>query len=205
MKRSPTFGEIGYPICDYVTLFKKRMGTYQSKVFTSGTDKTNVICPPAQVFIKDDFDFLLTIGGHLADNEVEYQKLMQVLKKISEKQIYIVENLGATETERSLPFQASLAVESTFDQFIDLVNQFDHPSAWFINHFFIFGDLDSWGIYISEYPTINIVGCWPELTARFQQAYSIEGNGLADLEDFLFKEFASNPEHRQQLMASYKL
>ncbi|MFD1145413.1 hypothetical protein ACFQ4C_30080 [Larkinella insperata] len=181
------------------------MGTYQSKVFTSGTDKTNVICPPAQVFIKEEFDFLLTIGGHLANDKVEYQKLMQLLKQLGENQLYIAENFGATGTERNVPFEASIAVDSTFDQFKAVVDQFDSGLGWSINHFFIFGDVASWGIYKSEYPTINIIGCSPDLTAGFQYAYSIEGNGLDELEEFLQQEFAWKPEHRQQLIESYKL
>jgi hypothetical protein len=177
----------------------------QSKVFKVPTAKTNVICPPAQVFLREDFDFLLTIGGHLADHEEEYQKLMQLLKHIGENQFYVLENLGATATERRVPFKASIAVESTFDQFKAIVEQFDPPFGWFINHFFIFGESDSWGIYISEYPTINIIGCSPELTAGFQQTYSLAGNGLQEVEDFLFKEFAWKPDHMQELVASYKL
>lgn len=66
-----------------------------NKVFKISWDKKITLCPPEQVFERDDFKFLLTKGGNLVDNEIEYEKLMTVLKNIGEKEFFIVENIGA--------------------------------------------------------------------------------------------------------------
>ena len=72
-----------------------------SKIFNVTTNKQNVICPPDQVFNRQEFEFLLTIGGDLVDNEDEYNKLRTTLRNIGETEFYIIENLGATVTDRN--------------------------------------------------------------------------------------------------------
>lgn len=55
------------------------------KNFKIPESKKNVIYPPDQVFINPHFTFLLTIRGHLADNEKEYKKLMTYSKSWERK------------------------------------------------------------------------------------------------------------------------
>ena len=70
-------------------------------------------------------------------------------------------------------------MESSFKDFLYIVENFDGtPVDFFINHFFVFGKIQNWGIYICEYPTINIIGCTRDIKDKFQEAFKIEGNGL---------------------------
>lgn len=176
-----------------------------NKIFNVNTEKHKVICPPDQVFVRPDFEYLLTIGGDLVDNEVEYSKLITTLENIGETEIYIHENLGATVTERNQPFQITVKLIDNYKDFQEKVKALDAPFGWYINHFFVYGQNDNWGIYIAEFPTINIIGCDRKLSDKFRQAFSIKGNGYADLKEFIAREFQSHPENLVKFKTNYKI
>jgi hypothetical protein len=176
-----------------------------NKVFRVSTDKEHCICPPNQVFVDISFEYLLTIGGDLVDNEYEYDKLRLLLQNNGETEFYILENIGETVTNRDVPFQATISLDDDYDSFQKTVQSFDAPFGWTMNHFFVFGCSGHWGIYMSEYPTINIIGCKKELTEDFGKLYAIDGNGFKALEDFLNKEWQSEPNLKKQFINVYKL
>jgi len=157
------------------------MQKYKNKVFN--IDSENIF-PPNQVFLKHNFDFLLTIGGNLVDNEIEYNNLMNVLKKIGETEFYILEN-----TNDKMPFFEKVSVNSNFDYFQNIGKNYDLHFGWSLGDFFIFGENDNWGIYICECPAINIIGCDKKLINSFQNIYGIKDNGYDDLKEFISKEF----------------
>ncbi len=175
------------------------------RIFKVSDTKATGVQPPDQVFVNHDFIFLFTLGGHLADNEKEYSKLMNLLKQLGEERFYILENFGATSTVKSTPFEAAIPVESNFHDFQKIVESFDPPFGFMINHFFIFGDNQSWGIYICEFPAINIIGCIPKLTEKFRKIFSIKGNGYPKLESFIKKEFNGRDDLLKKLIHNYKL
>ena len=175
------------------------------EIFKVNKDKLNVVCPPKQVFLKSDFDFLLTIGGSLVGNAKEFENFKFLLKSIGETEFYVLENIGATVTEREIPFKATISLESEYDEFQKIVSSFDAPFGWSINHFFVYGCLDNWGIYICEYPTVNIIGCEKVLSDKFRKVFSIDGNGYIELEEFLNKEFQDRPDLKKQFLNEYKL
>lgn len=176
-----------------------------NKIFNVTTDKQKVICPPEQVFVRPDFDYLLTIGGDLIDNEIEYDKLRTTLGNIGETEIYIQENLGATVTDRNEPFRITIKLTDNYKDFQEKVRAFEAPFGWSINHFFVYGQNENWGIYIAEFPTINIIGCDKQLSDNFRQTFSISGNGYADLQEFIAKEFQSNLNQLENFLKNYNL
>ncbi len=176
-----------------------------NKVFNVTTDKQKVICPPEQVFIRPDFIFLLTIGGDLIDNEIEYDKLRTTLGNIGETEIYIQENLGATVTDRNEPFQITINLTADYSEFQEKVRAFEPPFGWTINHFFVYGCNENWGIYMAEFPTINIIGCDKKHSDIFRQTFSICGNGYTDLKEFIEKEFRNNPNQLKTFIKNYKI
>lgn len=176
-----------------------------NKIFNVTTNKQKVICPPEQVFVRRDFDCLLTISRDLIDNEVEYNKLRTTLGSIGETEIYILENLGATVTDRNEPFRITIKLTDNFKDFQEKVRAFVAPSGWSINHFFVYGKNESWGIYLAEFPTINIIGCDRQLSDKFRHVFSISGNGYAELKEFIAREFQSNPDQLENFITNYKL
>ena len=176
-----------------------------NKIFNVTTDKQKVICPPEQVFVRPEFDFLLTIGGDLINDEKEYDKFRTTLKNIGEKEFYIHENLGATVTDRNKPFQFTINLTLDYNEFQEKVRTFEPPFGWFINHFFVYGQNENWGIYIAEFPTINIIGCDKNLSDKFRQVFSIKGNGFTELKDFINKEFSRNPQNLVKFIEHNKL
>lgn len=176
-----------------------------NKVFKISWDKKVALYPPEQVFIKDDFKFLLTIGGNLVDNEIGYKKLMTVLKSIGEINFFIVENVGATDTTRATPFIGKLSTDSNFESFQKIGKAFDPIFGWTTSHFFVYGDNDNWGIYMCEYPTINIIGCNKKFVTYFKRIYGIKGNGFEKLKNLISKEFHNKPDLINQLIENYKL
>lgn len=177
----------------------------KNRVFKINSDKTNAICPPEQIFKKSNFKFLLTIGGDLTDNVTEYNNLMTFLKELDETEFYVLENIGATLTDRNMPFFATLPTDSDFHYFQNKVKTFDPPFGWTSNHFYVFGQNENWGIYICENPTINIIGCGSKLTERFASIFGINGDGFQELKDFVEKEFQTNANLIKQLIDNYKL
>jgi hypothetical protein len=79
--------------------------------------KESVVCPPEQVFVNPNYVFLFTLGGHLVDDENEYINFISLLKKLGEKEFYLLENLGATLTERQYPFHLAISVDSSYQDF----------------------------------------------------------------------------------------
>ncbi len=175
------------------------------EVFKVAKDKQKVICPPEQVFVRQDYDYLLTDGGDLIGDEDEYNRLRTTLKNIGETEFYIQENLGATITDRNEPCKITIDLTSDYNEFKEKVRSFDAPVAWHINHFFIYGKNKDWGIYIAEFPTINIIGCDSQLADKFRQVFSISGNGFAELKEFIASEFQSNPDLLEKFEINYKL
>ena len=181
------------------------MKIVKSDIFNIGATKEEVICPPEQVFKLETFEFLFTIGGHLVDNEIEYRKLMTTLKDIEETQFMVTENIGATLTERTIPFEAVFSVNSSLEDFDKKISEFDENFMMVPWHFFVNGESNKWGIYVSAYPTILVIGCIPEIANDFREVYEIKGYGLDDLETFIAKEFKSKPELYNAFKRNYNL
>ena len=179
----------------------------KTNVFRISNTKEKAVYPPEQVFLKLDFHFMLTKGGHITENEFEYKKLMNCLRKLNEKYFCILENLGTivTLTERKAPFYAKMSVSSNLSDFNNIVDQFDPPFGFHINDFFIYGQNEGWGIYICECPTINIIGCKKELTQVFSEVFNIKGNGFDEQKDFISLEYQRNPNMIQTLINNYHL
>jgi len=176
-----------------------------TSVFKISNTKEGAIYPPEQVFCKQDFLYMLTIGGHIVSAEVEYQKLMNCLRKLGEKEFYILENLGTQVMDREIPFYAKVPVLSYLSDFDNIVNQFDPIFGLMPYHFFIYGQNDSWGIYLCEYPTINIIGCRENLIQDFSEVFNIKGNGFEEEKNFISREYKGYPEMMQALVNNYHL
>ena len=169
------------------------------------TDKKNVICPPDQVFARPEFEYLLTIGGDLVEDEKEYDKFRELLRTIGETELYICENLGATITDRNTSFKTTINLKDDYKAFQEKVSEFEPPFGWTTNHFFVYGQNENWGIYICECPTINIIGCGKNLLDEFRLVFSISGNGYADLQEFIRTEFQTNPDLLKEFAKQYRL
>ncbi|GEO05206.1 hypothetical protein AAE02nite_28700 [Adhaeribacter aerolatus] len=182
------------------------MGTEGKHIFTIAEMSKSAIFPPEQVFKCKDFDFLLTIGGHLVEGHAEYSILMDVLKELGEREFTIKENLEPA-TERTVPFKATFSVESNLDEFNEKIKEHDPYFGMMPYHFFVFGKLNTWGIYIAEFPTVNIIGCKPHLVDKFRGVFKIKGNGYDELEAFLDQEFTSakGPEMKENFLFNYRL
>lgn len=174
-------------------------------IFKVAADKQNVVCPPAQVFTRPEFDLLFTIGGDLVADGKEYDRLISFLKANGETEFYIRENIGATVTKRNEPFQKTINLNDDYETFQLRVRAFEPPFGWAINHFYIYGQSGNWGIYICEYPTINIIGCDKSLSDELRQVFSIDGNGYASLKEFIEQEFHSNPDQLKEFKKQYNL
>ncbi|TJZ51831.1 hypothetical protein FAZ15_19990 [Sphingobacterium olei] len=175
------------------------------KIFNVGIDQKNVICPPDQVFARPEFEYLLTIGGDLVDDEKEYDKLKKFLKTIGETELYICENLGATVTDRKSSFKTIINLKEGYNFFQEKVREFEPPFGWFTNHFYVYGQNENWGIYICEFPTINIIGCKRDLSEEFRKVFLINGNGYADLKEFVDAEFQTQPDLLNNFLRHYQL
>jgi len=177
----------------------------KNKVFKINSGKNNVICPPEQVFKNSDFKFLLTIGGDLVDDVVEFNALITFLKELKETEIYIVENIGAIETDRKVPFSATIPINSDYNDYQKIVDNLGTYFGLAIHHFFVFGQNENWGIYICEWPWNNIIGCDSRLTERFASIFGINGNGLEEQKNFIEREYQTTPNLTKQLITNYKL
>ena len=176
-----------------------------TSVFKVSNVKEGAIYPPEQVFGKPDFLYMLTIGGHITRTEVEYQKLMDCLRKLNEQDFFILENLGLTVTDRKAPFYAKIPTSSNLSDFDNIIKQFDSVFGLLPYHFFVYGQNDSWGIYLCEYPTINIIGCRENYVRDFSEVFNIKGTGINALKDFIAKEYEDYPEMFQELINNYSL
>ncbi len=166
----------------------------------------HVICPPEQVFTSREYYFLFTIGGYLVDNSNQYERLMALFKATGENNYLMYENFGATksDTEDRQPSEALIPIDSDFDKFKEIGNQLSPRSVGVhINHFYVSGLSKDWGIYICEYPTINIIGCTRDLVESFSNLYGISGNGFADLEKFIEREYYKFPHLLEEFKRNY--
>lgn len=180
-------------------------------IFRVSDSPEKIICPPEQVFQNSNFEYLLTSGGHLVEDTSQYGLLMDFLKKIGEKEFVIRENLGATitESQRTIPLESIFSTESNLTDFNKKLKEFDEIEymAGTILHWFVNGQMDTWGIYISEYPTINIIGCLPELANGFRKIFNITDNGYNQEKSLLESEFksAKSSTFRKEFLANYKI
>ncbi len=175
------------------------------RCFRISETEEGVLWPPDQVFVNPNFVFLLTIGGNLVDGDDEYQRLMKLLKELGETEFYILENIGATSTERTTPFQATISVDSDDDYFQKVGKSFDPEFGFLPYSFFVFGNSDNWGIYLCEHPTINIIGCTAEIVENFSKVYDVVENGFIELVDFIAKEYQYKMEPLEKLVNNYHL
>jgi len=178
-----------------------------SNIFEIAESSDKVVCPPAQVFKNENMDFLLTIGGHIVEDKSEYQRLMNLLIEIGEENFLIRENLGATITDRTIPFEAKISVKSTLDEFNNKIKEFDKHFGLTPWHWFVNGQKKTWGIYISEYPTVNIIGCDQSLTEKFRTVFNIIDNGYEKEKEFLNQEFnvAKDANFKRQFLDNYNI
>ena len=178
-----------------------------SDIFNIAGSTDKVICPPDQVFKNHDFEFLITAGGHLVEDEIEYSNFMKLLEKIGETEFTVKENIGATLTERETAFEAKLSVSSSLEDFDAKIREFDEHFGMVIWHWFVYGQSKKWGIYIAEFPTINIIGCTSELADDFRKIFKIEGNGYEQQSELLLNEFKllKEPKDRNRFFKNYKL
>jgi hypothetical protein len=176
-----------------------------NKVFNILPDTESAVFPPSQVFLNANFDFLVTIGGYLADDEMEYEKLRKTLVEVGESEFYIVANLNITTTEIIESSKLVIPLHSNFRIFEEKMENFDPAIGSRSNDFFVFGKNPDWGIYICECPTINIIGCDKSLSEKFKEVYSIKGNGYNELKEFVAKEYEKTPNHLLELENNYNL
>ena len=180
--------------------------TLARQIFKISDTKDKVICPPEQVFANQNFVVSVTMGGHyVVWGDEEYQKLMTLLKEIGETEFYILENIGATLTERDIPYQTTINVNTNFGTFKEQLDSFDPPFGLMTNSFFMFGKSKNWGIYICELPTINIIGCTKELNDKFYTALDIGKYDIKEIENFVEKEFGNRPDLMKAMTENYGL
>jgi len=176
-----------------------------NKIFRVASNAQEVICPPDLVFNNPDFELIVTVGGDLVEDEQEFDRFRAILTKIGESEFYIRENLGATITSSTTPFQTTIRLKDRYDDFRAKVNAFDPPYGWSINHFYINGQKENWGIYICEFPAINIIGCDPLISSEFKKEYSLNPTEYQELKSFIGREFANLPNHLNELFKNYNL
>lgn len=174
-----------------------------NRVFKVATDKQVVVCPPKQVFSNPNFKFILTIGGDLVGDQAEYHRFRSMLQKIGEAEFHILENIGATKTDRIFPYKATVSSKDSYNDFYEIVGTFEPPFGWKINHFFVFGNNPNWGIYVSEFPTVNIIGCTEALLDDFRIVFQVQGSGYKELENFLDQEFQGQPDLKKEFLNIY--
>jgi hypothetical protein len=181
------------------------MKNNKADIFFIRESADKIVCPPEQVFKNIDFEFLFTTGGHLVDNNEQYLSLLKVLIDIGENEFTIRENLGATLTERNIPFEATFSVNSQLDDLNKAIKKFDPYFGMIPWHFFVYGHKDNWGIYVAEFPTIIIIGCTSDLVEKFRKVYGIRENGYKALKPLLDKEFAHHRSLYKKFKVNYKI
>ena len=184
---------------------QKQLRPQLKRIFMLGESKESAICPPNQIFVNPNFNFLLTTGGNLAEGEKEYENLMILLQEIGEKEFYIFENIGATLPSTDETFFAKIPTNSDSKYFDQLVKSYKPPFGFATNNFFIFGQNQNWGIYICECPTINIIGCIPEFEEKFRKAFNIGGNGYSKLKSLIREEFLNRKDLIEKFVENYRL
>jgi len=181
--------------------------TKTSDIFQVAKSSDKVICPPDQVFKNEDFEFLLTVGGHLVEDDTQYDDFMKLLIEIGETKFTVKENIRATLTDRKTPFEATFSVNSNLKEFDSKIIEFDEHFRMTILHWFVYGQSKKWGIYIAEFPTINIIGCTSELTEKFRRVFKIDGNGYEQEKELLHSELKllKDLDDRRKFFENYKI
>lgn len=174
-----------------------------SIVFNTNQDGRADIYPPSQMFANKNFKFLIASGGWLVDNEQQYDKLMSALKNLGETSIHILEH--KPKEDKELPFVWELPTDSGHNRLLQMANSLEPKGRWYMVNVFIYGDNPNWGIYVCEYPTILIIGCIEEYVPLFREVYNIKGNGFAQEDDFISREYGSRPHLRAELIKNYHL
>ena len=110
-------------------------------------------------------------------------------------------------TERKNPFETSFSIDSTLIDFNNKIKEFDENFGLIPWHWFVHGQNKNWGIYIAEYPTVNIIGCTRNLIEKFKNVFLVHKNGYEQLKPFLDKEFKSSkdPDLKRKFIKNYKL
>lgn len=171
------------------------------------SNNTSSICPPEQVFVDNNFSFLVTVGGHIADNEEEYTDLMLLLRELNERDYVIKQNFCfESSSSKNNRNHAVISVYSNIDTFNSVIKDFEpKPSGFYQGDFFIYGSNPKWGIYICEYPTINIISCESSLTSLFAKVFKIEGTGFEKLREFITHEYYKKNGLLTTLIKNYRL
>lgn len=172
-------------------------------VFNVDSEGRTNLYPPSQMFVNENFKFLISIGGALVDNEQQYNNLMIALRSIGENCLHIVEY--KRKDDREPPVVGELPIGSNYDILLQLEHAFEPMGDWLMENIFVYGDNPNWGIYICEYPTILIIGCIEEYVPLFKDVYEIEGNGFAQRDNFIRLEYGNRPHLRDELIKNYHL
>lgn len=177
-----------------------------SEIFNTTKSEDQIISPPDQVFRNQKLSFLITVGGHLVEDKLQYDKLMKILNEIGESQFLIKENIRITQSNRKTSFEALFSVNSNLDEFDAKISEFNEDFGMMTSHWFIHGQSKNWGIYMAEYPTINIIGCTIELVDKFKSVFNIVDNGYEQHKELLHRELdlLKNPKDRSRFFENYK-
>ncbi|PKK36795.1 hypothetical protein BWI96_10515 [Siphonobacter sp. SORGH_AS_0500] len=163
----------------------------KNKVFEINSEGVGQIFPPDMVFKKREFKFLLNMGGDLFNSEIEYISFMNLMKELNEKYVHIHENINPIKSENILPFMENIKTDVDYNSYKHKIEKFDNIFGLITSDFFIYGDNESWGIYLCEYPSITIIGCDDKYVNMFERVFNIEKSSINRIEKFLIKEFGS--------------
>lgn len=131
---------------------------FAEQVFRRSPSKENVVCPPDQVFVSPHFEFLVTMGGHLVENEAEFNSFLSLLREIGEDEFYVIENLGATVTEAVVPFEKSFSSAVSFASFERIVKSFDPPLASLSIIFTFLDKMQNWAYTYANIQQLILLG-----------------------------------------------
>lgn len=181
-----------------LTLFNMNISNYieNQKYIFKLAEGEQIISIPNQVFQQKDFSFLFTIGGHLADGDEEYNKLTKLLKDNNEINYLLTENQSGIAIKKETAYSKLVSLDIDFQA----LNRIISPRIFTTKNLYISGLNRNWGIYICEFPTINIIGCTDSLLEGFSKAYKIENNGFESIEEFIKKEY----DQKLELLESFK-
>lgn len=159
----------------------------QEKIFRVTEDPKNPITPTAQVF-KSGFQFRFRGGGGRY-MEPELKMLKGFLADIGEGTFVMVENPGATGLSKFRNFR--FPADITWDQYSSGGEEALPLLITMNRHFYVFGESDRWGIYISEGLNLDIVGLKGEAVVdAFQENFSVDEDKSMDA---VIYEFAHLP------------
>jgi hypothetical protein len=144
---------------------------------------------PNQVFKNRDFTFSLSTRNDLFEFADEYDLFVKFLKEIGESHFYILEHAGTYKDPEEDLLQATIPVTSDFLAFRNIVASLDLFDGLMGSNLMIFGDSDSWGIHLSEWLALILIGSEPALAQGLREVFGIEGNGYEQTRQYLDLEF----------------